>query len=687
MALTRVTGAVVGNKIVREYDTVQEVKDDSSLKVGMVVQIKGRANALFDVIAATTNNGYDIIDGTASGVSLRLRVKNSFVSTAAFGVPLDGVADSTEGLWACKNWLETNGGRWYFDDGTYNLSIAGSESTTACLEIPANVEFFGSNKNNVTIQRLPSERGTNGVLIVNHRYDEAGVGGNYSADGNIWIHDVTIDEGAATPTKGLGNLIGFGNGDGLIVENCHFGNHDQHAIDIAKSRNVWVRNNTSNNQVNASASATYQIDAGLIWGIDGGTTKSYNVFIHDNIINGSYADKIIHFHSAEVAENVHIFRNTIDASNLVAGQQAIGGDADISYDGVHIHHNEITLNHVDARGINLPSADTVSKVRDLNIYKNKIKGVYRIAVYIGDDSPSLTSYDNSPLEHVRINENELDVDLTTGAASNTIRLLSASHFKHAEMKNNKVRISINGQTVATHILEDKENGYIEMTGNEIKQIDDGSSVPSVYHPIVTEFDYVVDNALHKHWNISNNRIDTPNCRYHLFTKLPSGSLSSFTGYSGKYSGNRFIGTPSSYNMYEAVPVSDGTNNLGYVDMSSEAAVNASDPYVLDISSGSYYTNLPLTGTKNADASRMGKVTLDLIYSPLTASGFSNDTETISNVYISGTQAAGTIVKDIDAQNGVFDIVTGSDGVSMIINDSSFQPVLRTSGFLKILSGI
>lgn len=96
MALTKVTGAILGNRIIREYDTVAEMQADSTLEVGQVVQLKDRANAQFDVIAATTNNGYDILDGTASSVSVQLK-KQYPVDVRAYGVT-DDLVDSSAAM-------------------------------------------------------------------------------------------------------------------------------------------------------------------------------------------------------------------------------------------------------------------------------------------------------------------------------------------------------------------------------------------------------------------------------------------------------------------------------------------------------------------------------------------------------------------------------------------------------------
>lgn len=76
------------------YDTMAGAQADSSLEIGDVIIVKDRANALFDVIASTTNNTYDIVDGTASSTSFQLRTE-SVQNVEAFGAVDGGVIDNS----------------------------------------------------------------------------------------------------------------------------------------------------------------------------------------------------------------------------------------------------------------------------------------------------------------------------------------------------------------------------------------------------------------------------------------------------------------------------------------------------------------------------------------------------------------------------------------------------------------
>ena len=79
------------------FGTVAAMQADDSLEVGDVVIIGERANSLWDVIAATTNNGYDVLDGTGSGVSLQIRADQR-ISVYSLGVKSDGSTDDTPAL-------------------------------------------------------------------------------------------------------------------------------------------------------------------------------------------------------------------------------------------------------------------------------------------------------------------------------------------------------------------------------------------------------------------------------------------------------------------------------------------------------------------------------------------------------------------------------------------------------------
>lgn len=609
----------------------------------------------------------------------------SFVHIQAEDYGVKPGIDSTLQLKAALDAAEAlGGGVVELPYGTIKVSINTSPNDYSCVLIPANVTLRGKGRYATTLTRLDSERGQNGVIVCNKNYDTVG---DYGAAGNIIIEHLGITDGASWPLRTHGNLIGFGNGDGLIVQYCWFGNHDQHAVDICKSRNVVIRWNDSYTDV-SGGDAVYQIDAGLIWGIFNGTEKdTTDVYIYENNIKYARCPNIIHFHNGNYSKNIYIYRNNINGNALVGGQSAIGGDNDISYENVHIYENTITLSKINTRAIHLAVQDEmISKIDGLHIYRNTIKGKYRIGIFVGDDVPLSVNY-NGTLQSVYIHDNDFYADLTLPEL-NKIRLATAAHFKHAEIVNNNFYISVNGQTQYITVINDNNNGTAIVRGNNIYQLDDGSTAPTDYYGIESEYGFSLSKGVPKHFDISDNNLDMNNVRYHI--RVPyTASVASYSNYTGSISRNEMTGEPVMAHIFESTELSDGSNNRRYIDFTGKGAV-ASDPFILDLTAATRYDDIPLTGKKISfsGVNHIGLVSFDVMYSPQPGgSGFNNDTESLSFAYISATQCAGTTIADVNTETGTFGIVTGSDGVSVIINNITFQPVLRPFGSIKILSGI
>ena len=95
--------------------TVAEAQADPSLKEGTILQLSDRGNAQFKVIAPTSNNGFDIIDGTASSKSIQL-VLDRTAYAIAFGAKFDytsgatsGATDDSLALLRCHQYASDNG--------------------------------------------------------------------------------------------------------------------------------------------------------------------------------------------------------------------------------------------------------------------------------------------------------------------------------------------------------------------------------------------------------------------------------------------------------------------------------------------------------------------------------------------------------------------------------------------------
>lgn len=89
------------------YATVADAQAAPNLSIGDVIIIGERANALFDVVAATTNNGFDIIDGTASSVSLRIKIED-YINIVSFGASTAS-SDNGPAIQAAIDWQKATG--------------------------------------------------------------------------------------------------------------------------------------------------------------------------------------------------------------------------------------------------------------------------------------------------------------------------------------------------------------------------------------------------------------------------------------------------------------------------------------------------------------------------------------------------------------------------------------------------
>lgn len=681
------TSLSAANIALGDYVTVTLLKADTVLSyipgIGKIVVAPGdiiRAQGFrYEVQTSGAAGNISNSAGTPVQFDVLTNADGSF-SGEAFGAT--GGANDTLAIQALYDRLDTEGGGIaQFGAGTFIISNVTSKHANSCIVVPEKVITRGAGKYITTFTRPAAERSIDGILFVNKDYDAVT---DYGAAGDITFEDLGITDGAITPTRGLGDLIGFGNGDGLLVQRCYFGNHDQHAVDICKSKNVKILNNVSANAVGSSQSATYQIDAGLIWGIFGASKSSIQVEVAHNEIQKSSANNVIHFHSGNHAVDVSVHDNLINASFVPAGGSGIGGDADCSYENVRIYNNDITVNRLTSRGMNFPSDDTVPNISDFRIYNNTIRGIFRTGIFVGDDSPSLAHTDG-PLQSVFVHDNDIYSDISSGDIGLTFRGISVAAFKYAEVKDNKVHL-ITGtasQTGTLTLINDESCETFVASGNSCTS--DAATPTATFYGIRSTFLLHYTNNLDTVKEIKDNFLDLFGCDFHIYCE-DVGSMNTYDKLGGVISRNRMIQNPSSAHIKEVSPLSDGTNNLGFIDFG--AASIGTDEFVLAVASGQTHTGLVLTGKKQGkDANqRVGAFTMKILYSPTTLS-MGTDWEDLLNVYMSATTCAGMQFANINHATGVADLITGVSGVSMVINNTTHQPVIRTSGWIKILCGI
>ena len=186
------------------FDTVAAAQADNTLAVGDVIIIKERVNAIFDVITATSNNGYDIIDGTASSVSLQLRVNPSSMDVRAFGAKFDGATDDTTAIQTAVDSVRTV------------ILPAGTAIVTVGIQQPTDSEIIGQGVDKTIIKaQSPTADNTFG--------GGGGVIHSLGAEGspvyNTKVKDLTIDCDWLDNTGGAAFLKGLVNGRTFDFEN------------------------------------------------------------------------------------------------------------------------------------------------------------------------------------------------------------------------------------------------------------------------------------------------------------------------------------------------------------------------------------------------------------------------------------------------------------------------------------
>jgi len=112
-----------------DFDTVAEMQAATDIVVGDNVILRDRLSSTWQVIAATTNNGWNVLDGTGSGVSLRLIIKST-LSTKEWGILHDNSSDNSTALQAMIDYGIANDIPIDIDVGTraryfYTLNITG----------------------------------------------------------------------------------------------------------------------------------------------------------------------------------------------------------------------------------------------------------------------------------------------------------------------------------------------------------------------------------------------------------------------------------------------------------------------------------------------------------------------------------------------------------------------------------
>lgn len=649
------------------------------------IYVYGRSNAFdgafgwFDLVPSDTTSSDD--DGvTLVGIDGR-RWRRRFVGdvrTLWFGDVGDSTPDSTLAIQRSLDFAGSmGGGAVVMGPGIRYLSMANSVSPYSCLLIPKNVELKGAGSALTTISRLPAERGVDGILLVNKNYD---VFGGYGADGNITVRGFTITDGAATPSRALGDLIAICHCDGFRAYDINGGNHDQHLFDICSSKNVWI--DPSCTGINASpeqASATIQIDGTNslgVWGAVIDNTPLENVYVRGSYKNTGALRAVELFHSNFTNyKNVDIDLD-MDAA-YISGSSCIAIDPNqtsINVDGLKIR-GTLTGNHGSAVLCNLFNnvADgyRIDGV-DIDI---KTKGKGRGGIFAGIDTATSGRWGTVKIKH--------NARLATTLAEYAAGYIYGQKFAGID------NLILN-EECDVEISRDTGSGALYVAACAV-QACGGRSIggrykASVYASggkYVTPFYVSRQNGASRNldFKISSPTLDAGAGVGHHFLgeNATNGSSLAMTAADNVLlSGAKFIGSASISNILEPIRLSDGSN--GYRQVQLDGSGNAE----FAIASGQLYENRQMGLKKTGAAAELS--TFKIIYAP-NAGGLDDDAEEIQFAYISGTSCAGTQICDVNLAAGNFSILTGVSGVSAVINNSNFQPVIRTSGVIKVWCSI
>jgi hypothetical protein len=640
----------------------------------------------------------DLITYTPAGTgavatNLQEKLRNLIVvDVRDYASGLTSGSDWTAAIQRALNELESRGGGiCNLPPGLLYISLANSANANSCLQVPSDVIFQGAGMDGTIIQRIPAERGVDGVLITNKYWD---TNGGYTAAGNIVFQDFTITDGAASPQRGSGDLIGLGHADNVIVQRVKAGNHDQHFVDICGSKRIKVLNCVGyNDHLNSYRnSSTVQVDgvaAGAIRGIFVDSTVSTDVEVAGNHFVNKTSNIALHIgHKPMLFKNINVHDNYIEGA-FSAGDNVITCDTNSSFENLTIANNTIVSGHASARNINFFIAGNSSEiVNGVKISGNHIKGLSRVGVFFGVNQ-TYTGADYPNFSGLSITNNTIEIDLTGATALNNYGIAVVG-FLDVLISGNQCTLIQTNDSAVTHNIFVGRNKNALVTGNTIAKKIALANITtySAASGIAVGFDGADMPAVAPAYIVvSNNTIDQNGIKIAL--NMLSGSNFVANVDSVIFSGNNLSGqfnypgaAPNNGGLiFEKFPASDGTNFRKPVNFGGGS-------YTLTIASGQLYASLPLAGRKLSSVNGlMSPAKIELHYAPASSADFDNDAEQLQFSYLSATTCAGTQVADVNQPAATFSLVTGVSGVSVVINNTTFQPVLRTSGFLRAFTSI
>jgi len=559
--------------------------------------------------------------------------------------------------------------------GTTYLSRARSIHDKACLLLPEGLQLQGSG-HLTKISRLPSERGLNGVLMVNEGYDTQG---GYDAAGNITLENFYVEDGDDSATRGLGDLIAFGHAENVVVRGVHSGNHDQHFVDICSCKSVRVEKNVCR-QMLATGDSVVQIDSADslgIWGLYLDDTPNVDIVVDGNNILHKGINGAVHFcHGANTEyKGIRIASNDIDAAYLANSNGVLlDPAANLVVSGLTITGNRVRTNHASARGINLfNNAGTFDGV---DVSHNIVTGLARIGIYIGSNAGDADlSVKRWKKVISALNIVNIDATGSTSTAATAATFFGVEGV--AEGNIFELTRSIAQETGV--VVINMPRGFTFAGNNKVRgnfAAALGSGANAAVHVIKQSAAAATELVL------AANDLYGGNVNHCILY----GASANWDGTDKhKVSGNRFPTDPLTSHLREIFAVSDGTNGWHEVNLSSIAMPTGG---AVAIGAGQYYSDLPL-GLKKTTNQQPSPAKITLQYAPFAADQMDTDCEAIQfAVTDAGTKdCVGTQVCDVNQAAGTFSIITGSAGVTAVIDNTTRKAVYRTAGYLKAFAGI
>lgn len=594
------------------------------------------------------------------------------VSVTDFGATGDGITNDAPAINLALQALKTEGGgTCFFPNGTYALSTGATPAW--CLTIPANINLVGESRQGTIITRLVLEEAS--ILMVNEDADTATV---YNAAGNITIENMTIrDSDTAERTQNtIGDLIAFGHGEKLIVQNCNFGKHTQHCLDIGGSKNILFTGNVQENDNGATGAAensAVQVDSAqgaAFSGLNVDGTESTDVTITNNRFINLNSNTLLHIgHNDGTAKNVIISNNYLKGTTR-SFARLIRTDVDgASVDGLVISNNIIDVTTANNAAISILTNGNDSEfLSNITITGNVIKGLGRFGIIVGSTDSFLGST-YPPIENITIQGNTIDLD-QTGSTVNVGGIV-LNLTRAASVTGNTIRLTKDTDDVDIFGIDVVSCLQVVVDSNTVSaNLDAYVGTKNSAGIRVSKFGAVATSS-DMDVSVIGNNVDVSAYKFGLFC----------TGQDNNdfvlFSRNRFNGalTNGDAHIREEITASDGSNGFRQIVLPGA---------VFQLAIANDTTTAVSTGlikTTNSTVIR-SREKIEINYTSGATSSLSTATETI-------TDNASTIalqVKNIDVSAGTFDIVTGSAGITATINPGGGAST-RTAGSISVQAGI